>query len=150
MRILLFLAVLAVPLNVFAQQPADDDDEHPAEAPRNNFQFKFKDRPSFRYGEIFRLDVKSKWHLDFRSFSPSVTNLPDDSTFLLTRARFGLKGNVTKYVAYEVEREMRQTFADVRERHPWRDNDVDIRPSSLVRVKVGKFKIPFGMEENTS
>src|SRR5207249_5056042 len=91
-----------------------------------------------------------KFHLDFRHFYPPVTNLPDDSTFLLTRARFGVKGEITKYVEYEFEREMRRTFTDVQERHPWRDTYVDFKPLSIVRFKVGKFKMPFGMEENTS
>jgi len=153
MRALVLTALLLIPIALLAQKPPEEDEDQPPaadETQKSTLQFKFKDRPSFRYGDTFRLDIKSKWHLDFRSFSPPITNLPDDSTFLLTRARFGLKGNVTKYFEYEFEREMRQTFADVQERHPWRDNYIDFKPLSIVRLKVGKFKMPFGLEENTS
>ena len=151
MRTLILTGLLLVPVVLFAQKPPEDEDEPATKADRGRtFQFKFKDRPSFRIGEAFRMDIKTKWHLDFRRFYPPITNLPDDSTFLLTRARFGLKGKATKYFEYEVEREMRQTFADVRERHPWRDVYVEFKPHSLAKLKVGKFKIPFGLEENTS
>src|SRR5262245_8319611 len=152
MRIAVLIVLLLAPAMLVAQKPTDDEEEQPpaTNESRPAFQFKFKDRPSFRVGESFRLDIKSKWHLDFRRFDPPITNLPDDNTFLLTRARFGLKGNVTKYFDYEVEREMRRTFSEVQERHPWRDNYVDFKPFSFVRFKVGKFKMPFGMEENTS
>ena len=129
MRTLVLIGLLLIPAALFAQKPETDDEEEPtAKAGAGHaFQFKFKDRPSFRIGETFRLDIRSKWHLDFRHFYPPVTNLPlfDDNTFLLTRARFGIKGKVTKYFAYEFEREMRKTFSDVQERHPWRDNYVD-------------------------
>src|SRR5438105_1407870 len=110
MRTLVLIALLLAPVTLFAQKPTDDDEEQPAAgAPSHTFQFKFKDRPSFRIGDDFRLDIKTKFHLDFRHFYPPVTNLPDDSTFLLTRARFGVKGEITKYVEYEFEREMRRT-----------------------------------------
>lgn len=152
MRILILIGLLLAPAVLFAQKPETDDEEEPAaRADRGHaFQFKFKDRPSFRIGEAFKLDIKSKWHLDFRKFYPPVTNLPlfDDNTFLLTRARFGIKGKVTKYFAFEFEREMRKTFSDVQERHPWRDNYVDFRPFSFIQLQVGKFKLPFGMEES--
>src|SRR6476620_1246042 len=100
MRKLMLLGLLLVPALLLAQKPANDDEEDAAAATaeaRHGFHFVFKDRPSFRFGESFKLDIKSKWHLDFRRFYPDVTNLADDSTFLLTRARIGIKGKATKY-----------------------------------------------------
>jgi len=143
---------MLIPGLLLAQKPADDDaEEPPAQSDSHHgFKFKFKDRPSFRIGDTLRLDIKSKWHFDFRHFYPPITNLPEgeDNTFLLTRARIGLKGKVTKYFDYEVEREMRRTFSEVQERHPWRDVYVDFKPHSLVQLQVGKFKMPFGLEES--
>src|SRR5207248_1727801 len=106
--------------------------------------------------EFANIDLKDKWHLDFRGFDPNVWNPPaivtalpeTPPTFYLTRARFGLKGKVTKYVSYEFERDMRQTFGSDHEWHPWKDNYVDIRAHRLLQIQIGKFKMPFGMEAN--
>ena len=150
MRKLLLIGLLLVPAALLAQKPAADDEE---DAPSktgvpHGLYFKFKDRPSFRVGDTFKLDIRSKWHLDFRHFYPLKTNLDDDSTFLLQRARFGIKGKVTKYFDYEAERELRRTFSETPENHPWRDVYVDFKPHSLIKLMVGKFKMPFGLEEN--
>ena len=75
------------------------------------------------------------------------TALPETPpTFFLTQARFGLKGTVTSRVNYEVEREMRETFGGENEWHPWKDNYADVAVNRFFRVKVGKFKLPYGME----
>ncbi len=156
--LIVFLVVL-VPAALFAQKPAaDDEDQAQADGKADAFRFKFKDRPSFRVGEIFRVDIKSKFHLDFLGFDPpkwnppaQVNALPETPpTFYLTRARFGLKGKVTKYFDYEVERDMRQTFGSDHEWHPWKDNYVNARLHKMLEIQVGKFKMPFGMEANES
>src|SRR5438093_237153 len=104
MRTLLLIVLLLLPAALFAQNPTETEEDEPAaqnDAPKG-FQFKFKDRPSFRYGEDFRLDIKSKWHLDFRHFYPSIANPPETTdTFVLQRARFAFKGKVTKWFDYE-------------------------------------------------
>jgi len=151
MRTVILIALLLLPAALLAQTPGDDDESDAAKEPIKGFNFKFKERPSFRYGNLLRADLKTKWHLDFRHFYPEMSNntgLLD--TFTITRARFGLKGEVTKYFEYEVEREMRGTFGEEPPRHPWKDVYVDFQPYDFVRFKVGKFKVPFGMEENTS
>lgn len=152
MRTFVLIAFLLIPPALFAQNPADDDEEPAAQTESaKGFQFKFKDRPSFRFGEEVRVDIKTKWHFDFRHFYPPIANPPETTdTFILQRARFGLKGKVTKYFEYEVEREMRGSLGDDHPRHPWKDVYVDFQPFEFAQFKVGKFKMPFGMEENTS
>jgi phosphate-selective porin OprO/OprP len=143
-----------MPSMLIAQNPAGEEAEDQAagqQEPAKGLQFKFKDRPSFRFGENFRLDIKTKWHLDFQRFFPLVANPPETTdTFILRRARLGLKGKVTKFFNYEIEREMRGTLGDEHPEHPWKDVYVDFQPFSFVHFKAGKFKIPFGMEQNTS
>ena len=102
------------------------------------------------------VSLKTKWHLDFQGFNPpvweppaAVTALPETPpTFYLTRARIGLRGNVTSRMQYEVERDMRETFGGAHEWHPWKDNYVDVKVSPFLEVKIGKFKMPYGMEAN--
>jgi len=151
MRTLALIALLVFPSVLLAQNPADDDEgEAAAKTPPEGFHFQFKERPSFRFGEHLRMDIKTKWHFDFRRFYPDFTNQPGTDTFNLTRGRVGLKGSVTKYFDYEVERELRGAFGEDHPYHPWRDVYVDFQPRAYAQLKVGKFKVPFGMEENTS
>jgi len=153
MRVFGLIALLMLAPALFAQNPADEEeaDTTAKKEPVKGFQFKFKDRPSFRYGEYLRMDVKSKWHIDFRHFSPEIPDpLPSQESFTITRARVGLKGEVTKYFEYEVERDFRGALVDDHPRHPWKDVYGDFQPLDEVRFKAGKFKVPFGMEENTS
>src|SRR5262245_7651144 len=137
-RLLLLIALLALPIAVWAQNPTEIEEERdPAAAkePTKGFKFEFDERPSFRYGDDIRLDIKTKWHFDFRHFYPRTANPPETTdTFILQRARFGLKGKVTKWLDYEIEREMHATFGDENERHPWKDVYVDFQPFSFVRL----------------
>src|SRR5580765_1353148 len=130
LRTLLLLACLLLPAFVFAQNPNEDQagaDDAPVQTPDGPFQINFKNRPSFKLGEFASVDIKAKFHLDWRGFDPNSWNPPavvnavpeTPPTFYLTRARFGLKGTVTKRVQYEFERDMRQTFGSDHEWHPW-------------------------------
>src|SRR5947208_13061220 len=106
-----------------AQNPSDEtaleEDDEPVASSPETLQLSFKNRPSLRFGDFANIDFKAKWHFDFRAFSPGKVNLPaivnglpaTPDTFLLTRARFGLKGKVSKYFDYELERDMRRTFS---------------------------------------
>jgi hypothetical protein len=81
----------------------------------------------------------------------TVNGLPSTPpTFYLTRARLGLKGNITEHADYELERDFRQTFGSDHEWHPWKDAYMNFKVHRSMQVKVGKFKIPFGMEANLS
>jgi phosphate-selective porin OprO/OprP len=150
-RSVFLIALFALPAAVLAQNPAVVNEEADQKEPIQGFEFRFKERPSFRYRDNLRLDIKAKWHLDFRRFDPAVAELPETTeTFAVTRARFGIKGEVTNFFDYEVEREMRGALEEDHPYHPWKDVYVDFRPFDFLRFKVGKFKMPFGMEQNTS
>ncbi len=158
-RTLLLIVCLLSRVPVLAQNPNEDEpgsDDDARQDSRQPVQISFKNRLSFRFREFATVNVKTKWHLDFQGFNPpvwnppaAVTTLPETPpTFYLRRARFGLKGNVTSQVRYEVERDMRETFGSDHEWHPWKDNYVDIMVRGFFEVKVGKFKLPYGMEAN--
>jgi phosphate-selective porin OprO and OprP len=149
--VVLVLAFLVFSPAMSAQNPVSQDPDEEPKGSIKGFEFRFKERPSFRYGDDLRLDIKTKWHLDFRDFHPDVANPPETTeTFSVTRARFGIKGEVTKLFDYEVERELRGALEEDHPYHPWKDVYVDFRPAGFFRFKAGKFKIPFGMEQNTS
>ncbi len=157
MRALFLLTILLLPSLLFSQNTTDEspdqapDEDQLVQGSGRRFMFSFKERPSMQVGEILRVDVRAKWHFDFRRFAPQVAHPPQTAdAFVLNRARFGLKGRFTDYFSYEVERDVRSTLADVVERRPWKDVYVDFDRFRKFRIRIGKFKMPFGLEQNTS
>jgi len=157
---LLCVGLLLCPMSLLAQNPAEDavPEDEPVVDSGRPLQLSFKNRPSLRLGEYVQVDLKSKWQFDFRGFDPPRINLPGvvnalpavPDTFFLNKARFGFKGKVTEYFDYEVERDMRRSFSISHEYHPWKDVYVNAHVNRFLEVQVGKFKMPFGMEENMS
>jgi phosphate-selective porin len=61
----------------------------------------------------------------------------------IARKRVGVRGRVTRAVAFEVD-------AELETRSPWRDVYVDYRQFRAVRVRAGRFKVPFSLDYTTS
>ena len=158
-RIFALLALFLFPAALLAQNPNDEPaDDAIIQDSGRPWQLSFKNRPSLRLGEFTNIELKTKFHFDFRGFDPNSWNAPGQytvlpstpPTFYVTRSFVGLKGQVTKRVTFEVERDFRQTFGSDHEWHPWKNNDLDIHVMPLLNVQVGKFKLPYGMESNLS
>jgi phosphate-selective porin OprO/OprP len=98
-------------------------------------------RPSLRIGDVARIDFRLKLQFDFRTFSPDQPG--DDGTFVLRRRRAAIDGTLFKRIDFQIERELR-------ERGPWRDVYANGRIANALEIRAGKFKMPFGLEENTS
>jgi phosphate-selective porin OprO/OprP len=105
-------------------------------------RFSFNDNPSLRIGSNVRLEAHFKSQVDWRDFSDDEAD-DDRDAFDLNRARVGLDGRVSRYVEYQVEREVRGT------KRPWRDVFVKIRPMRAFQVQLGRFKMPFSLEQTT-
>jgi phosphate-selective porin len=101
----------------------------------------WKDRPSIRAGDWLRIDIRGLLHADLRESEQDLSE--EGGAFALERARIGIKGNVTKYVEYEVTRDFANGGA-------WQDVYVNLRPVSFVQVLAGRFKMPFSLERLTS
>ena len=99
------------------------------------------DRPTIVFGEDVTIGVRGRLQLDWRQFDPDI----DEDTFDFRTARIGLQGDLTKHFSYEVEREINRegTFGD------WKDVYLAWKTFDGVRVKAGRFKMPFGLEQNT-
>ena len=152
MRTLILIGLLLSPAGLHAHISGTEQKEEQPEKnkSKHGFRVQFKNNPSLRFDKLLQVDLKSKWQVDFRNFHPSIASPPpDDDRVQLTRARFALKGKVTKYFEFETERELRGTFGERHPRHPWRDVYIDFGPARFLQVKVGKFKVPFGREQLT-
>jgi phosphate-selective porin len=111
--------------------------------------FVWNDRPSIVFGKDINVEVTGRALVEWRWFDPDV----GEDLFALRAGRLGLKGDLTRHIDWEVEREIgagdlaaddsRIEFGD------WKDVFVRWRTFDAARVKAGRFKIPFGMEQNT-
>jgi len=104
------------------------------------FRFVWDDRPSLRAGKWLRVDLRLKVQADVRSSEQDLSEY--GGTFELTRLRAGVKGEVTRYVEFEVEH-------DLTSGGQWRDVYANFRPLREAQLKAGKYKIPFSLEQTT-
>jgi phosphate-selective porin OprO and OprP len=104
-------------------------------------KFVWREYPSIRSGR-FRIDFRARFAAD-RRWSDSLSDDVDEAGLDIARRRIGVAGSFGNLLEFQVEREIHN---DV----PWRDVYVDVRPKREVGVQVGKFKMPFSLDENTS
>lgn len=96
--------------------------------------------PSIRAGDWLRVDFRAGFQGDVRRSQAPIAK--EDSWLDIARRRVGIEGQVRRVFAYQVEYEIGA--------HQWRDVYIDYRHFKTVQVKAGTFKLPFGLEENTS
>jgi phosphate-selective porin OprO/OprP len=99
------------------------------------------DRPTIVFGEDVTIGIRGRLQLDWRQFDPDI----EEDTFDFRTARIGVQGDLTKHFSYEIEREINRegTFGD------WKDIYLAWKTHDGFRIKGGRFKMPFGLEQNT-
>ncbi|MEO7156462.1 MAG: porin [Vicinamibacterales bacterium] len=101
------------------------------------------DRPSIVFGKNLSVDLKGRALLEWRGFEPDI----GEDLFHLRTLRVGLSGKLTKHVDWEIEREI--TKEGTLQFGEWKDVYAQWTTLDAVRIKGGRFKMPFGMEQNT-
>ena len=109
--------------------------------------FVWDDRPSIVFGEDINIDLK-------RSRAARVARVRSRHRrgHLSTCAplRIGLKGELTKHFDWEIEREIDQRRRRARSSSATgKTSTWSGRRSTRCRIKGGRFKMPFGLEQNT-
>jgi len=128
-------ALLFVANSAAAQQAPAQPDEG------DNWRFTWDEHPSLRFGDVIRLDFRLRLQTQVRGSQGEMGDSNDDD---LARRRIGVAGTFKNLVDFQVEREISN---DV---DPWRDVFVNYRQYTVAEIQGGKFKLPFGLEENTS
>lgn len=139
MRTILLTALLVA---AGAAGAAAQDQSAGGQAPPGTRGLVWKDdRPTLVFGEDVTLGIRGRLQLDWRQFDPDI----DEDTFDFRTARIGFQGDLTRHFSYEVEREIDREaqFGD------WKDVYLAWKTFDAVRVKAGRFKMPFGLEQNT-
>jgi phosphate-selective porin OprO/OprP len=118
-------------------------------------QLVWRDHPSVRAGSQLRLDFQAKFQWDARR--PGDDPIGFDR-YEIHRARVGIQGEVFRHFQFEIERELteRENFdRDNTDRltppkSAWKDVFLEVNYTDKAQVRLGKFKIPFGLDQHTS
>ena len=97
--------------------------------------------PSIRFGDVFRAELRVRLHFDWRDYEPELALEEDD--FVFRRARVALQGRLFDDLEYEFDADLRD------EQRPWRDVYINYRRFRAAQVQVGRFKMPFSLEQTT-
>ena len=108
--------------------------------------FVWNDRPSIVFGKNVSVDLTGRALLEWRDISADKDD--KESVFHLRTARLGLKGELTRHFAWEVERVISEAD-DFIEFGDWKDVYVRWKTFDGANVTGGRFKIPFGLEQTT-
>jgi phosphate-selective porin OprO and OprP len=103
--------------------------------------FRWNDHPTVRAGKWLRLDFRARLQAD-RTWSEVNAGKAGNSGLDIARRRVGVEGRIMRAVDFELEYEIAA--------REWRDALVDYRQFTAVRVRAGRFKMPFSLDEMTS
>ena len=131
----------------------DEPTDPEADPEKTGVRFEWKQHPSMRIGDLFRIDLEAKLQEDGHWSYGVVKGM---NTWEFHRNRFGVKGYLTKHVEYEVEHEFtekelteKDILVGITPSSQWKDVYVNFTYVKNAQVQIGKFKVPFGLDELT-
>ncbi len=117
-------------------------EEASGDATKRGWKLSWENRPSVRYGDLVRIDLRARFIGDIRESDASLDE-SDTSRFDIARRRIGVTGVFAGVADFQIERELASARS-------WRDVYVNYRGLDRVDIQAGQFKLPFGLDENTS
>jgi phosphate-selective porin OprO and OprP len=120
-------------------------------------RFMWRQHPSIRLGSAVRIDFHAKLQEHGQSSYDGAVASAGLATWELHRNRIGLSGYVSKDIEYEVEYEFTENELTDRDitlgytpKQQWKDVNVNLTYVRNAQIQIGRFKIPFGLDELTS
>jgi phosphate-selective porin OprO and OprP len=98
------------------------------------------DDGSLRAGDGVRLEPHARFQTDLLL---TDQERPIDDRFDWARRRIGIDGELLDRVEFQIERELETES-------PWRDIYGDVKIVQALRIRAGRFKLPFSLEHSTS
>jgi phosphate-selective porin OprO/OprP len=121
--------------------------------PGRGVRFTWRQHPSLRVGSVFRADFQVKLQEDGRRSYDGARGL---DPWELHRSRVGIQGHLFKRIEYEVERELNEKELSDKDielgitpTSLWKDVFVNLAYVDNAQIQIGKFKIPFGLDQLT-
>lgn len=154
MLIALLTGVLALAPEQPAQAPEPTGTAAPAgeqqggdEQQRSGVRFVWRDHPSLRAGSLLRIDFLGKFQGDARQPGDDP---PSFRSVEIHRARVGVEGEFLRHFQFSLERELTEREVEgSRSSKAWKDVYLEIDYTDRARVRLGKFKVPFGLDQLT-
>ena len=140
-QLAVLFAIVWIPQPGVAQDVRPQPSTAQVDAPPQEWTFTWDGRPSVRYGDRVRIDVRARVSTDFRQ-SGALREDDDESRFDIARRRVGVTGTFGS-ADFQIERELVGSRG-------WRDVYIDYQGLEGVDIQAGQFKLPFGLDENTS
>jgi phosphate-selective porin OprO and OprP len=103
-------------------------------------------RPTIVLGDHARIEMKARVQADYLvrdESDPDAATLPFADRLSFARKRVGVEGVLFDRVEFQVE-------GEVGDENPWRDVFADVKVHRALRVRAGRFKVPFSLEQLTS
>ena len=151
------LAVLARPADAPGQAaaPAADDGrqktdpgkpkqpKQPKQPKEDTPRFRLgDDHPEIDFGKGSRLEFRARFAADRSDSEASTADPAEASTIDLGKKRIGVAGEIKNAFEFQIE-------AELDDDDPWRDVYGEFKSFGFARVRGGKFKVPFSLDENT-
>jgi phosphate-selective porin OprO and OprP len=108
---------------------------------QSNSVFRWEEHPTLHLG-IVEVAFRARFRARSRQSDAPFGDEGDLATDI-ARKRIGVEGAVGHYAEFQVERELGDD-------DPWRDVYVNYSQFEEGQFQIGKFKLPFGLEENIS
>jgi phosphate-selective porin OprO/OprP len=99
--------------------------------------------PEFDLGKGSKIELRARFAADLRDSESPAPDPAEVSSIDLGKRRLGVAGEIRNAVEFQVE-------AELDDDDPWRDVYAELKAFPYARVRGGKFKIPFSLDENTS
>jgi phosphate-selective porin OprO and OprP len=125
----------------------DKEKDQSAKAPKapkeQKPEFRFEDHPSLHIAKGTHIDFKARVQRDVTRSDAVTADAGEFETVDLGRRNIGVEGEIANAVEFQIERNLTGT-------DPWRDVYAEFKYFPVARVRGGKFKLPFSLDENTS
>jgi phosphate-selective porin len=117
--------------------------EKAAKKPKETYPFfRLDDHPSLHLAKGTHIDFRARVQEDVTRSDASTASAGEFATVDIGKRMVGVSGEIANAVEFQVERTLTGTDR-------WRDVYAEFKYFDVARVRGGKFKIPFSLDENT-
>jgi phosphate-selective porin OprO and OprP len=122
-------------------KPKPGDGKPKKEEPVSAFRLG-DEHPEIDLGKGSRIEFRARFAADRTDSEAPTADSAEVSTIDLGKKRIGVSGEIKNAVEFQIE-------AELSDDDPWRDVYGEFKHFAFARVRGGKFKVPFSLDENT-
>ena len=135
-NIAIAIVISLSPVCAFAQQSAPDQSEREH---GDGWRVRWEEHPQIAWRSL-RLEFRGQLQAVHAASDGPIRSIESD-TFDIARRRFTIDGAIGRRLRFQAE-------AEIEHDDPVRDLYLDYRATRAAQIRGGRFKLPFGLEEN--